>query len=86
MKKRLGKQEASRQEEAWQKKWATIMSIHRTATQMGCWDIYCCVCAGPFSRFSMDYRECKYINDAWLEKVTIEYIDKLTYPDRDIIR
>lgn len=52
---------------------------------MGCWDSYCCVCAGPFSRFSKDYPECKYINDAWLEKVTIKYINKLTYPDRDII-
>ena len=53
---------------------------------MGCWDEYCCVCAGPFRRVSPDFLECKDIDDAWLEEVTIEYIDKPAYPDRDIIR
>lgn len=48
---------------------------------MGCFDIYCDVCAGPFTPYN-----CKYypgiadVDTAWLDEAIIEYDNKVKIP------
>jgi hypothetical protein len=43
---------------------------------MGCFDMYCCVCAGPFTPYHVEhYPEMKNIDTKWLSDAIIEFND-----------
>jgi hypothetical protein len=42
---------------------------------MGCWDMYCCVCGGPFTPFPVQYYpQLSGVDTKWLGNAYVNYI------------